>query len=91
LDGSSEVASLKPCLKYQSGIILGSGNVKGQQIDFVGLRINWLAQWRVLLVINYLIEQSVHENNDLNILFDGLFEYVRFGLEHWVAFFILRL
>jgi hypothetical protein len=35
---------------------------------------------RFLLVVDYLIEQGVHENDDLDILLDGLFQNMQFGL-----------
>ena len=44
-----------------------------------------------MLVIDYLIEQRIHENDDLDILLDGLFQNMQFGLIDRVGFFVLRL
>lgn len=45
----------------------------------------------VLLVIYNLIEQGIHEDDNLYVFLDGFFEDVGLGLEDWIALFILWL
>lgn len=45
----------------------------------------------VLLVIYNLIEQRIHEDDNLYVFLDGFFEDVGLGLEDWIALFILWL
>lgn len=55
------------------------------------LGIQRLAQRRILLVIHNLVEERVHEDDDLNVLLDCLLENVLLGLKHRIALLILRL
>lgn len=57
----------------------------------MSLGIQCLAERRVLLVVYNLIEKRIHEDDDLNVLLDGLLEYVLLGLENSIALLILRL
>lgn len=45
----------------------------------------------VLLVIYNLIEQRIHEDDNLYVFLDCFFEDVGLGLEDWIALFILWL
>jgi hypothetical protein len=91
LNGPAQITSLEPRLKDQSGIVLRGGDVKGQEVDSVGLGIDALTERGILLVVDYLVEQRVHEDDDLNVLFYRLLQDVLLGLENGVAFFVLRL
>jgi hypothetical protein len=55
------------------------------------LGIQRLAQRRILLVVYNLIEERVHEDDDLYVLLDSLLEYILLGLENRIALLILRL
>lgn len=55
------------------------------------LWIDALAQGGVLLIIHDFVEQRIHEDDDLDIFFNGLLEYVLLGLEHRVALLVFRL
>lgn len=90
LDGPSKVACLKASLEDQRGIVLGGGDVVGKKVYSMGLGVDGLAEGRILLVVHDLIEEGVHEDDDLYILLDGLLEDVRLGLKDRVALLILR-
>lgn len=53
--------------------------------------VDGLAEGRILLIVDNLIEEGVHEDDDLYILLDGLLEDVRLGFKNRVALLILRL
>ena len=91
LNGPPEIACLELSLKNEGGVGFRSGEVKGQQIDCVVFGVKCSRRSRFLLVIDYLIEQRIHENDNLDILLDGLFQNMQFGLIDRVGFFVLRL
>jgi hypothetical protein len=53
--------------------------------------IDTLAQWGILLIIDYLVEECVHKDDDLYIFLYGFLEDVRLGLEYWITLFVFRL
>lgn len=57
----------------------------------MGFGVDGLAEGRILLIVDNLIEESVHEDDDLYILLDGLLEDVRLGLKNRVALLIFGL
>lgn len=57
----------------------------------MGLGIDTLTERRVLLVVYYLVEQRVHEDDDLNVLFNRLLQDVLLWLKNRVTFLVLRL
>lgn len=91
LYGSSDIPCLKSTLEYESCISLWCWDVVGEKIDSVGFRIDWFAEWSILLIVYYFVEESVHEDNDLYILFYRFFKNVRLGLKNWIALLDLRL
>ena len=57
----------------------------------MGLGIDALTERCILLVVYYLVEQRVHEDDDLNVLFYRLLQDVLLWLENRVTFLVLRL
>lgn len=90
MDGPSKVACLKAGLEDEGGIVLGGRDVVGEEIDCVRLGVDGFAEGRILLVVDNLVEKGVHEDDDLDILLDGLLEDVRLGLKNRVALLIFR-
>jgi hypothetical protein len=55
------------------------------------LGVDRLAERGILLVVHDLIEERIHEDDDLDILLDGFLEDVGLGLEDGVALLVLWL
>jgi hypothetical protein len=53
--------------------------------------IDTLAQWGILLIIDDLVEEGVHKDDDLYIFLYGFLQDVRLGLEYWITLFVFRL
>ena len=91
LNGSSEIASFESGLKDQSSIILSGGKVKRQKVHLIVFWIEGASESWFLLVVYYFIEEGVHEDDDLNIFFDGLFQDVGLWLVDWLGLLVFGL
>lgn len=91
LDCSPQIPSLKLGLKHKCSVCFRGGKVEGQDVYSKGLGIESSCGGWLLLIIDYFVEQSVHENDDLYVLFDGLFEDVQLGLIDRIGLLVLTL
>lgn len=91
LDGSAEVAALEPGFEYEGGVILGAREVVGEQVYLKVLGIEITGGRRLLLIINDLVQECIHKDYYLDVLFNGFLQNVSLGLVDWIRLLVLGL